>query len=89
MFPKLTEPMLLMKPLRQASSRPVISYKPRVEPAPPVHARRVEGYQDVYQLQKQYVAFVLLGDVFQQSPVFTQPESAQRWANQTRQNNDT
>lgn len=78
-----------MKPLRQASTRPVISYKPRVEPAPPVHARRVEGYQDVYQLQRQYVAFVLLGNVFKQSPAFTQPESAQRWANQTRQHQDT
>lgn len=88
MFPKLTESMLLMKPLRQANSRPVISYKPRIEPAPPVHAKRVEGYQDVYLLQKQYVAFVLLDDNFQQSPGFTQPESAQRWANQTRQNSD-
>jgi len=78
-----------MKPLRQASTRPVISYKPRVEPTPPVHARRVEGYDDVYQLRNHFVAFVLLGNAFQQSPVFTQPESAQRWANQTRQNSDT
>ncbi|MBS0847526.1 cell division activator CedA [Citrobacter sp. JGM124] len=77
-----------MKPLRQASTRPVISYKPRVEPSPPVHAQRLEGYQDVYQIRGQYVAFVLLGDTFKQSPVFAYPESAQRWANQTRQDGE-
>ena len=77
-----------MKPLRQASTRPIISYKPRVEPTPPVHARRVEGYNDVYQLRGHYVAFVLQGDVFKQSPLFNQPESAKRWANQIRQNTD-
>lgn len=77
-----------MKPLRQASTRPIISYKPRVEPAAPIHAQRVEGYPDVYQLRGQFMAFVLLGDVFKQSPIFAQPESAQRWANQTRQNSD-
>lgn len=77
-----------MKPLRQASSRPIISYKPRVEPTPPVHAQRVEGYNDVYQVRGHYVAFVLQEDMFKQSPLFTQPESAQRWANQIRQNTD-
>jgi len=77
-----------MKPLRQPTTRPIISYKPRVEPSPPVHAIRVEGYHDVYLLKGQYVAFILQGDSFIQSPVFTLPESAQRWANQTRQDKE-
>ncbi|MBR7347504.1 cell division modulator, partial [Klebsiella pneumoniae] len=32
-----------MKPLRQ-QNRQVISYVPRVEPAPPDHALKVEGF---------------------------------------------
>ena len=35
-----------------------------------------------------YVAFVLMGEAFQRSPAFTVPESAQRWANQVRQENE-
>ncbi|HEX4502303.1 MAG TPA: cell division activator CedA [Scandinavium sp.] len=74
-----------MKPLRQHNNRPVISYVPRVEPAPPDHASKVDGYRDVWLLRKKYVAFVLMGDSFQQSQAFTGPEAAQRWAMQMRQ----
>lgn len=74
-----------MKSLRQANTRRIISYQPRIEPTPPTHAKRVEEYNDVYQIRGQYVAFVLQGDAFKRSPLFTQPASAQRWANQTRQ----
>lgn len=82
-------PILLpMKPLRQPNTRPIITYTPRVEPAPPSHAWRVDGFKDVYLLRGQYVAFVLLGDAFRQSPPFTLPESAQRWAKQVRQENE-
>lgn len=52
---------LPMKPLRQPSTRPVITYKPRVEPTPPSHAWRAEGFKDVWVLQNKYVAFVLVG----------------------------
>ncbi len=79
---------LPMKPLRQPNTRPIITYTPRVEPAPPSHAWRVDGFKDVYLLRGQYVAFVLLGDAFRQSPPFTLPESAQRWAKQVRQENE-
>ena len=85
---KLIKSLSFMKPLRQTTTRPIISYKPRVEPAAPVHAQRLDGYNDVYQIKGQYMAFVLLGDTFKQSPVFAYPESAQRWANQTRQNSN-
>ena len=77
-----------MKPLRQKSTRPIISYQPRVEPAPPSHAWRVEGFKDVWLLRNKFVAFVLVGDVFRQSPSFTLPEAAQRWATQVRQENE-
>lgn len=77
-----------MKPLRQPNARPVITYKPRVEPVPPVHARPVEGFADVYQLRGHYVAFVLVENRFMQSPSFSQPESASRWAKQVRQESD-
>ena len=68
-----------MKPLRQ-QNRQVISYVPRVEPAPPDHALKVDGFRDVWMLRGKYVAFVLIGEHFRRSPAFTVPESAQRWA---------
>lgn len=77
----------LMKPFRQ-QNRPVISYVPRVEPAPPDHALKVDGFRDVWQLRGKYVAFVLIGEHFRRSPVFSVPESAQRWAAQIRQDED-
>ncbi len=76
-----------MKPLRQ-QNRPIISYVPRVEPAPPDHAVRMEGFQDVYLLRGKYVAFVLVGEHFRRSPAFGVPEAAQRWATQMRQETD-
>ncbi len=77
----------LMKPFRQ-QNRPVISYVPRVEPAPPEHALKVDGFRDVWQLRGKYVAFVLIGEHFRRSPAFSMPESAQRWAVQTRQDEE-
>jgi cell division activator len=77
----------LMKPLRQ-QNRQVISYVPRVEPAPPDHALKVDGFRDVWQLRGKYVAFVLMGEHFRRSPTFTVPESAQRWASQIRQDEE-
>lgn len=76
-----------MKPLRQPN-RAIVTYTPRVEPAPPEHAWPVDGFRDVYLLKGNFVAFVLVGNSFQRSPVFTLPESAQRWANQVRQEHD-
>ncbi len=76
-----------MKPLRQ-QNRQVISYVPRVEPAPPEHATKMEAFRDVWLLRGKYVAFVMTGERFQRSPTFTVPESAQRWANQIRQENE-
>ncbi|WP_374255627.1 cell division activator CedA [Yokenella regensburgei] len=73
-----------MKPLRQQNRR-VISYVPRIEPAPPDHALKVEGYKDVWLLRGKYVAFVLMGEHFCRSQAFSVPESAQRWALQMRQ----
>ncbi|XTZ36787.1 cell division activator CedA [Salmonella enterica] len=73
-----------MKTFRQ-QNRPVISYVPRVEPAPPDHAVKVEGFHDVWMLRGKYVAFVLMGENFCRSPVFNVPEAAQRWAQQMRQ----
>ncbi|MBM3070795.1 cell division activator CedA [Enterobacter sp. RHBSTW-00994] len=77
----------LMKPFRQ-QNRPVISYVPRVEPAPPEHALKLDGFRDVWQLRGKYVAFVMTGEHFRRSPVFAVPESAQRWAEQIRQDED-
>ncbi|WP_074388336.1 cell division activator CedA [Buttiauxella brennerae] len=77
-----------MKPLRQPSTRPVLTYRPRVEPAPPSHASRLDGFKDVWLLRNRYVAFVLVGNAFRQSPPFTVPESAQRWATQVRNENE-
>ncbi|POT99577.1 cell division activator CedA [Escherichia sp. ESNIH1] len=74
----------LMKPFRQ-QNRPVISYVPRVEPAPPDHANKMEGFRDVWLLRGKYVAFVLMGERFRRSPAFSMPEAAQRWAEQMRQ----
>ncbi|MGG5838817.1 MULTISPECIES: cell division activator CedA [Enterobacteriaceae] len=76
-----------MKPYRQ-QNRPVISYVPRVEPAPPDHALKVDGFRDVWQLRGKYVAFVLVGHAFRRSPTFSLPEAAQRWAVQIRQDED-
>jgi cell division activator len=56
-----------MKPLRQ-QNRPVISYVPRVEPAPPEHAVKMDGFRDVWILRGKYVAFVLMGEHFRRSP---------------------
>ncbi|WP_177220116.1 MULTISPECIES: cell division activator CedA [unclassified Enterobacter] len=75
---------LLMKSFRQ-QNRPVISYVPRVEPAPPDHALKVDGLRDVWQLRGKFVAFVLMGDHFRRSPAFGVAEAAQRWADQMRQ----
>ncbi|WP_090119842.1 cell division activator CedA [Kosakonia arachidis] len=77
----------LMKPLRQ-QNRVVISYVPRVEPAPPDHAEKVDGFRDVWLLRGKYVAFVLMGENFHRSPVFSVPEAAQRWAMQMRQQDE-
>jgi hypothetical protein len=52
-----------MKPLRQ-QNRPVISYVPRVEPAPPEHAIKMDAFRDVWILRGKYVAFVLMGSRF-------------------------
>ncbi|NDJ57286.1 cell division activator CedA [Enterobacteriaceae bacterium 4M9] len=73
-----------MKTLRQ-QNRQIISYTPRVEPAPPDHAHRLDGYRDVWQLRGKFVAFVLVGDAFCRSPRFDMPQAAQRWADQVRQ----
>lgn len=73
-----------MKPLRQ-QNRPVLTYQPRVEPAPPLHPERVEGFNDVWIVRRKYVAFVLVDGKFLQSPPFTLAEAAQRWAEQIRQ----
>ena len=59
-------------------------YVPRVEPAPPDHAVKMDHFRDVWILRGKYVAFVLMGERFRRSPAFM-PESAQRWANQIRQ----
>lgn len=77
----------MMKPLRQ-QNRQIISYIPRVEPAPPEHAIKMDTFRDVWILRGKYVAFVLMGESFQLSPAFSVPESAQRWANQVRQENE-
>ena len=76
-----------MKPLRQ-QNRVVISYVPRVEPAPPDHASKVDGFRDVWLLRGKYVAFVLMGERFSRSPPFSVPEAAQRWATQIRQQDE-
>ncbi|EFB0302426.1 cell division activator CedA [Salmonella enterica] len=74
----------MMKPLRQ-QNRQIISYIPRVEPAPPEHAIKMDTFRDVWILRGKYVAFVLTGESL---PAFSVPESAQRWANQVRQENE-
>lgn len=76
-----------MKPLRQ-QNRQIISYVPRVEPAPPEHAIKIEGYRDVWLLRGKYVAFVLMAEHFRRSPPFNVPEAAQRWATQMRQDGE-
>ena len=74
---RLVKPVM-KKPLRQ-QNRQIISYVPRTEPAPPEHAIKMDSFRG------KYVAFVLMGESFLRSPAFTVPESAQRWANQIRQ----
>lgn len=76
-----------MKPLRH-QNRPVISYVPRIEPAPPAQAEHMEGFNNVWLLKGKFVAFVLVGDGFHRSPAFTTPEAAQRWAMQVRQEHE-
>ena len=76
-----------MKPMRQQNRR-VISYVPRIEPAPPEHAAKVEGFRDVWILRGKFVAFVLMGERFKRSPTFGVAEAAQRWANQIRQDGE-
>lgn len=76
-----------MKSHRQ-QNRPVISYVPRVEPAPPEHASKVDGYRDVWLLRGKYVAFVLMSNRFHRSQAFSVPEAAQRWAEQMRQESE-
>ena len=66
----------------------LLEIMPRVEPAPPEHAVKMDAFRDVWILRGKYVAFVLMGESFQRSPAFTVPESAQRWANQIRQENE-
>ncbi|APB05519.2 cell division activator CedA [Raoultella ornithinolytica] len=83
-FPLCLVNLLVMKTLRQ-QNRPVISYVPRVEPAPPEHAVKMDGFRDVWLLRGKYVAFVLMGEHFRRSPAFSVPEAAQRWAMQMRQ----
>lgn len=74
-----------MKPQLRQQNRPVITYTPRIEPAPPKHARPLPEYRDVWVLDRHYVAFVLSGSRFLRSPAFDLPQSAQRWADQIRQ----
>lgn len=83
---RLVKPVM-KKPLRQ-QNRQIISYVPRTEPAPPEHAIKMDSFRDVWMLRGKYVAFVLMGESFLRSPAFTVPESAQRWANQIRQENE-
>ncbi|MBR7387683.1 cell division activator CedA, partial [Klebsiella pneumoniae] len=52
------------------------------------HAIKMDTFRDVWILRGKYVAFVLTGESFQRSPAFSVPESAQRWANQVRQENE-
>ncbi|MCS6038974.1 cell division activator CedA [Klebsiella pneumoniae subsp. pneumoniae] len=73
-----------MKPLRQ-QNRPVISYVPRVEPAPPEHAVKMDHFRDVLDFAREVCRFSADGEHFRRSPAFSVPESAQRWANQVRQ----
>ena len=83
-FPLCLVNLFVMKPLRQ-QNRQVISYVPRVEPAPPEHAVKMDGFRDVWALRGKYVAFVLIEEHFRRSPPFNVPEAAQRWATQMRQ----
>ena len=46
---------------------------------------KMDTFRDVWILRGKYVAFVLMGESFLRSPAFSVPESAQRWANQIRQ----
>lgn len=62
-FPLCLVNPFVMKPLRQ-QNRPVISYVPRVEPAPPEHAVKMDHFRDVWILRGKYVAFLLMGSIF-------------------------
>lgn len=61
-FPLCLVNPFVMKPLRQ-QNRPVISYVPRVEPAPPEHAVKMDHFRDVWILRGKYVAFLLMGSI--------------------------
>ncbi|EAR0206509.1 cell division activator CedA [Salmonella enterica] len=69
-------------------AKPRISRTVSADPAPPEHAIKMDTFRDVWILRGKYVAFVLMGESFQRSPAFSVPESAQRWANQVRQENE-
>lgn len=71
-FPLCLVNPFVMKPLRQ-QNRPVISYVPRVEPAPPEHAVKMDHFRDVWILRGKYVAFLLMGEHFRRSPAFSVP----------------
>ncbi len=61
-FPLCLVNPFVMKPLRQ-QNRPVISYVPRVEPAPLEHAVKMDHFRDVWILRGKYVAFLLMGSI--------------------------
>ncbi|MEN1783491.1 cell division activator CedA, partial [Pseudomonas aeruginosa] len=74
---------------RPAGSHHPAAQQPGYDAAtPPEHAIKMDSFRDVWMLRGKYVAFVLMGESFLRSPAFTVPESAQRWANQIRQENE-
>ncbi|MGQ7113952.1 cell division activator CedA [Escherichia sp. TWPC-MK] len=68
-----------------------MSYVPRTEPAPPDITKRIHLYRMFWRRGfrawdiANNLAVLLMGESFLRSPAFTVPESAQRWANQIRQ----
>lgn len=74
----------MKEPLCQ-QDRQIISYVSRTEPAPPEHAIKMDSFHDVWMLRGKYVAFIPMGESFLHSLALTIPGSAQRWANQIRQ----
>ncbi len=62
---RLVKPVM-KKPLRQ-QNRQIISYVPRTEPAPPEHAIKMDSFRDVWMLRGKYVAFVLMGESFNEA----------------------
>ncbi|STI75625.1 cell division activator [Escherichia coli] len=80
---RLVKPVM-KKPLRQ-QNRQILAISHARNPRRPEHAIKMDSFRDVWMLRGKYVAFVLMGESFLRSPAFTVPESAQRWANQIRQ----